>query len=85
MISFPGDPVVKKNVRRSKEAAAAAGMEHIGFTLPSDMKRQLEQRAEDQIVTTSHLLRQLVRAYLRSGASAQRFPVEGSAVGGSRS
>ena len=70
---------------RRRSQSSAAGMEHIGFTLPSEMKRQLEQRAEDQIVTTSHLLRQLVRAYLRSGASAQRFPAEGGAVGAARS
>lgn len=42
--------------------------EHINFVLPVDLKRQLEERAEEQIVSISHLLRQLVRVYLKNAS-----------------
>jgi len=43
--------------------------QHINFVLPSDVKRELEQRADEQMISTSHLIRQLIRAYLKNGAS----------------
>lgn len=42
---------------------------HVGFTLPTASKRELEQRADDQEITTSQLLRHLVRSYLKNGAA----------------
>lgn len=71
---------------RSRVVAAGEGvdMEHLNFVLPSSMKRQLEERAADQVMSTSHLLRQLVRMYLKSGASRSAFSpsTTGNAVAG---
>lgn len=78
----------KISVRRSsgQHQSAGTGMEPVCFTLPAEMKRQLEQRAQDRIVTTSHLLRQLVRAYLKNGASraASTPDLPGGGAGASR-
>lgn len=58
---------------------------HMGFTLSAENKRQLEERAEEREVTTSHLLRQLVRQFLKNGApSAVSTPDPGGAVGATR-
>lgn len=42
---------------------------HVGFTLSAESKRQLEQRADDQEVSTSQLLRSIVRMFLKNGPS----------------
>ncbi len=56
--------------------------EHIGFTLSAENKRELEARADEKEISTSHLLRQLVRVYLKNGApSAVSTPDPGGAVG----
>jgi hypothetical protein len=71
------------NVARRKKQDH--NMEHINFVLPSEMKRQLEQRASEQIVTTSHLLRQLIRSYLKNGASSAALSPSGGAASAARS
>jgi hypothetical protein len=65
-----------RNLRRRR----ALDGEHINFVLPTEMKRELEQRAEEQIVTVSHLLRQLVRGYLKNVAAKATEPPRSSEV-----